>query len=149
MDKEKTIATIFLTSIASAFNILLVPVLLLVTVNIIDYITGLIAAYYRGDTLSSYKSFKGILKKIMQWLLVMVGFLMDILVNYSLQYAGIDFQIPFIISVLVAIWLVINEILSILENIIDIGVKLPPFLKPLAKKIRKDIEDIGKETKHD
>lgn len=149
MDKEKTIVTLFLTSIASAFNILLVPVLLLVTVNIIDYITGLIAAYYRGDTLSSYKSFKGILKKIMQWLLVMVGFLMDILVNYSLQYAGIDFQIPFIISVLVAIWLVINEILSILENIIDIGVKLPPFLKPLAKKIRKDIEDIGKETKHD
>ena len=33
-----------------------------------------------------------------------------------------------------------NEVISVLENMIDIGVKLPPFLMKLAKRIRSDIE---------
>ena len=42
---------------------------------------------------------------------------------------------------MVAIWLICNEIISILENISDIGVNLPPFLKPLIKNIQEQVED--------
>ena len=35
-----------------------------------------------------------------------------------------------------AVRLVVNEIISILEHIVDIGVKMPPFLLPLAKNMK-------------
>lgn len=37
-------------------------------------------------------------------------------------------------------WLVVNEIISILENMLDIGVRMPPFLLPVIKYIRKQVE---------
>ena len=38
-------------------------------------------------------------------------------------------------------WLVVNEIISILENMVDIGVDMPPFLLPIVKYIRKQVEE--------
>ena len=35
-------------------------------------------------------------------------------------------------------------VVSILENMIDIGVKMPPFLMPLVKYIKKQVEDKSK-----
>jgi phage-related holin len=40
---------------------------------------------------------------------------------------------------IVAIWLICNEIISILENMIDIGIDIPPFLQ--VKNIKKQMED--------
>lgn len=40
----------------------------------------------------------------------------------------------------VAIWLICNEIISILENINDIGVTLPPFLQPIVKNLKSQVE---------
>ena len=39
-----------------------------------------------------------------------------------------------------AIWLICNEIISILENINDIGVTLPPFLDPIVKNLKSQVE---------
>ena len=47
-------------------------------------------------------------------------------------------------ATIVAVWLVVNEIISILENLIDIGVKMPPFLMPIVKYIKKQVEDKAK-----
>ena len=69
---------------------------------------------------------------------------MDILINYAVECAGINITIPFIVATLVAVWLIVNEIISILENIIDIGVKIPPFLLPVVKYIKKQTEDKAK-----
>lgn len=41
----------------------------------------------------------------------------------------------------VAVWLIVNEIISILENMIDIGVEMPPFLLPLVKNIKNQVEE--------
>ena len=68
---DKTIKAL-ITSVASALSALLgvlyIPVLLMVVCNLIDYITGLIAAPYRDNGISSYKSLKGIAKKVCMWL---------------------------------------------------------------------------------
>lgn len=40
----------------------------------------------------------------------------------------------------VAIWLICNEIISILENINDIGVTLPPFLQPIVSNLKSQVE---------
>lgn len=141
MDKIKAFFIVVTSGIVSFLGTLAIPVFLLVGCNVIDYITGLIASKYRNEEISSYKGIRGIIKKVCQWLLILVGSWVDILINYALVQAGIDYKIPFIISIVVACWLVINEIISILENMLDIGVDMPPFLMPICKRIRKQTED--------
>lgn len=142
MEKVKVGVVAVVSALMSWLGILAVPVFLLVGCNLIDYATGLAAAKYRSDKkISSYKSIRGIIKKVCMWLLVFIGAFMDVLIQYAVDTAGIPLVVPFIVATVVAIWLVVNEIISILENMIDIGVTLPPFLMPLAKYIKKQVED--------
>lgn len=144
MDKVKTFLILVVSGLFDILGILAVPVFLLVGCNIMDYITGLLSAPYRKEEIKSYKSIKGITKKVCMWLLVIVGAWIDILINYTIHTAGIQLDIPYIVATLVAVWLVLNELISILENMIDIGVKMPPFLMPLVKYIKKQVEDKSK-----
>ncbi len=144
MNKAKIAVTAAVSALMGWLGILAVPVFLMVGCNVIDYATGLLAVPYRTETISSYKGIRGIIKKVCQWLLVLVGAWVDILINYAIECAGIDFAIPFVVATIVAVWLVVNEIISILENMLDIGVRMPPFLLPIVKYIRKQVEDKAK-----
>ena len=145
MDKIKTVLIVAVSIVMDFLGILAIPVFLMVGCNIIDYITGLMASKYREEQISSYKGIRGITKKVCMWLLVVVGSFIDVIINYAAQYMGIGFKIPFIVATFVAVWIVANEIISILENIIDIGINLPPFLMPLVRRIKKEIETIANE----
>ena len=46
-----------------------------------------------------------------------------------------------LVACVVAMWLICNEIISILENIQDMGVNIPAFMQPLVKHIRSQVED--------
>lgn len=144
MNKIKSIIVAFFAALASWLGILAIPVLILVLSNIIDYITGLVASKYREEYISSYKSFRGIAKKICMWLLVAVGALVDWLLIYAGKTVGITVPVAFIVACAVAIWLICNEFISILENIKDIGAPIPPFLQPLVKNVKKQVEDKAK-----
>ena len=141
MDKIKATVIAVISALMSWLGILAVPVFLLVGCNLIDYFTGLCAAKYRTENISSYKGIRGIIKKVCMWLLVLIGAWIDILINYAVECAGVRLTIPFIVATVVAVWLVVNEIISILENMIDIGVTMPPFLLPIVKYIKKQVED--------
>ena len=142
MDKIKTIVITGLSMLMSWMGSLAVPVFLLVGCNVLDYITGLFAAKYRPDGgISSYKSIRGITKKVCMWLLVIVGVFLDILIQYAVSCTGATLNIPFIASTVVAVWLVVNEIISILENMVDIGVTMPPFLMPIVRYIKRQVEE--------
>ena len=141
MYKVKVTVIAVISTLMSWLGILAVPVFLMVGCNVIDYVTGLLAVPYRTETVSSYKGIRGIIKKVCQWLLVLIGAWVDILINYAIECAGIEFTLPFVVATIVAVWLVVNEIISILENIVDIGVKMPPFLLPLIKNIRRVVEE--------
>lgn len=141
MNKIKTGFTAFFSALAGWFGILAIPVLILVLCNLIDYITGLVASKYRNETINSYKGFHGIVKKICMWLLVVIGALIDQLLLYAGKTVGITLPFTYLVACVVAIWLICNEIISILENIVDIGVELPPFLAPIVKNIKKQVEN--------
>ena len=143
MDKIKAVLIVVISAIMDLLGILAIPVFLMVGCNLIDYITGLMASKYREEQISSYKGMRGIIKKVCMWLLVVVGTMIDVLVKYAASTMGLNIQIPFIVATLVAVWIVVNEIISILENIIDIGVELPPFLLPIVKRIKKEVEEVG------
>ena len=148
MEKVKVIVIAIVSALMSWLGILAVPVFLLVGCNVIDYATGLFAAKYRTENISSYKGIRGIIKKVCMWLLVLVGAWIDILIRYTAECTGIGLNIPFIVATVVAVWLVVNEIISILENMIDIGVDMPPFLLPIVKYIKKQVEETTDLTDH-
>ncbi len=141
MAKVKVMLTAALSALMGWLGILAVPVFLMVGCNVIDYITGIWAAGYRTENVNSYKGIRGIIKKVCMWLLVVVGAWVDILVNYAVECAGVETSFPFVVATVVAVWLVVNEIISILENMIDIGVRMPPFLLPAVKYIKKQVEE--------
>ena len=141
MDKIKAVLTAVISALFGWLGILAVPVFLLVGCNIVDYITGLCAAKYRTEEISSYKGIRGIIKKVCMWLLIVVGWMIDILINYATQTVGLGITLPFVVATIVAAWLIVNEIISILENMVDIGAKIPPFLMPLVKNIKSKIEE--------
>ncbi len=141
MNKIKVLFTAVFSSLAGWLGILAIPMLILILSNLIDYGTGLTAAKYRNEVVSSYKGFRGIAKKICMWLLVAVGGMIDQLLIYAGKTIGVTLPITFLVACIVAVWLICNEIISILENIVDIGVELPPFLAPLVKNIKKQVED--------
>lgn len=134
-----TVTAVF-SFLSSLLGVLAIPVILLVVSNVIDYVTGLLAAKYRSQNIDSYVGLRGIVKKICMWLLVVVGAMVDELIFYSIQNVGVELPFSFLVACVVAIWLVCNEIISILENIDDIGVNLPPFLKELVKNLKHQVE---------
>lgn len=141
MDKIKAFLITIVGGFTSFLGILALPVILLVGCNIIDYVTGLMAAIPRNQSLDSYKGFRGIVKKVCMWLLVLVGVIIDWMLKYASHTIGITLPFTFFIACIVAIWLICNELLSILENIADIGVTLPTFLGKLVKYVKKQVEE--------
>ena len=144
-DKSQVWITMAVSAVMDFLGILAIPIFLMVGCNLIDYITGLIESKYRQEQINSYKGMRGIIKKVCMWLLVVVGAMVDVLIRYAAETMGLAIQIPFIVATLVAVWIVVNEIISILENMIDIGVELPPFLMPIVKRIKKEVEEVGED----
>ena len=141
MDKVKAAFVAAFSMIFGWLGILAVPVLILAGLNFTDYITGILASKRRNVLVTSDKGLWGIVKKIGMWILVGLGWAMDVLINYASQYVGLSIKLPFVVATIVAVWLICNEIISILENLLDIGVAMPPFLMPLAKMIKGQVED--------
>ncbi|TXR66955.1 holin family protein [Bacillus sp. AR18-7] len=88
----------------------------LVTMAIIDYLTGVIAAGFNGE-LKSKVGFKGIAKKVVLFLLVAAATQVDVIMgtNSAVREATIFLFIG-------------NELLSLLENAGRMGITLPSAL---------------------
>ena len=54
---------------------------------------------------------------------------------------GLDWRLDFLIASIVVIWLVINELISILENVAALGAPVPGFLQSLIKRLKVSVED--------
>lgn len=145
----KGILTVIFASISSFLGVLFIPMSLLLACNVIDYITGVMASAYRSDVIDSDKGIKGIAKKICMWLLVVVGAILDQLILYAGDVVGYALPFTFLFACVVAIWIVCNELISILENITDMGVAVPSFLLPVVEKIKKQAEDTASTESED
>lgn len=132
--------TAILAGLTAQMGTLAIPVYILVGLNVADYATGLYAAPYRGEKRNSTKGYHGIVKKICIWMLVWMGAAVDELMAYTANTVGVALPFHFLIASAVAVWLICNEIVSILENMGDIGVELPEFLMALVKWIQSSTE---------
>ena len=97
----------------------------LITVMVIDYLTGIASAIYNKE-LSSKIGFKGIIKKFCYLLVVALSVVIDNLLGQS----GL-------IRSLVIYFFVANDGLSIIENMAEMNVKLPQKLIDALEQIKK------------
>lgn len=128
--------------ITSWLGILATPIYILLLVMLIDYGTGLASAWIAG-TLNSKEGALGIIKKVGYGLLVVAGGVVDIVIDITTKQLGIDYKFPLFFALIVTLWLVLNELISILENLVEIGVPIPPFLNKIVSKLKGAIESKG------
>lgn len=140
MEKFKTIFISIGSAISSFFGVLFIPIILMVICNTLDFVTGIVAAHCKGEQVRSKVFYRGIAKKVGMWCLVLVGVLVDETIKYSIAQFGITFPFTFLIACIVAVWIICNELLSILENLDEIGVPMPAFLKKVIKYLQHSTE---------
>ena len=140
-DKIKITFVAVMTAVNGWLGVLAVPFYFLLLTNIVDYATGIMAAVYRGERVSSDVGFHGIAKKVCMWLLVLVGYITDFIVVQMGHTMHIEFGFDCLVALAVIFWLLANELISILENIADIGTPLPPFLTKLVELVKEKTED--------
>jgi len=140
-DKIKIAFVAVFTAVNGWLGALAVPFYFLLLTNIIDYATGIVAAVCRGERVSSDIGFKGIAKKVCMWLLVLAGHIVDFIIVEMGHTMQIEFGLNCLVALAVIFWLLANELISILENISDIGTPLPPFLTKLVEMVKEKSED--------
>ena len=141
----QTLATGMLASVVYDLHAAAVPVVLLVLVMAADYITGMISAW-KNRELSSREGLFGIVKKLCYLFAVGAAAVVDWLINVGFGMVGITFSVNMLFCVLVTIWLIINELISILENLNEIGVPIPKFLTSIVKRLKIAADSAAEET---
>lgn len=126
-------------AIAVYLNILLVPLIVLIVVMIIDYLSGMAQAYV-SHTLNSRIGVVGILKKVGYLATVAVAVIADYIISEALMLLGTDIKLSYYIGLVVTIWFIINELISILENLAEIGTPIPRFLTKIIKRLKVTVE---------
>ena len=122
---------------------ILFPVLTMLTVVILtDYFTGILSGKKEGN-INSKTGMWGIVKKLLYGVAVAVGMVVDWTILNVTSSLGINIPVATFFGLLVAIWLIINELISILENLTRLEVPLPPFLLKVVANFKVVVEKSG------
>lgn len=117
-----------LGAVVSFFTGLPPIIYVLLAVMTIDYVTGIMCGFMgkseKTETggLSSSEAFKGLLKKMLIILVVLLAALLDRAVAIG---AGVEFEA---VAGATCLWFIASEGMSILENAAKIGVPIPKVL---------------------
>ena len=117
--------------------------------NILDYVTGVVKARVKKVE-NSNKGITGIVKKVCYWILIGVSFLISYLLIELGSKLNINLNFIIFFGWFTLDCLIINEARSIIENLTEIGIKVPKFFKQ-GLKVYQDILDktINTETNKD
>ncbi|UTR14096.1 phage holin family protein [Salipaludibacillus sp. LMS25] len=95
---------------------------ILLTLVVIDYVTGLVAAGMSGD-ISSRVGLTGIARKIFIFVMVAVAHLVDkVLIEVGIESEALIFMAAIV-------FYIVNELISITENVGRIGLPVPKQVK--------------------
>lgn len=111
----------------------------LIAFVVIDYITGVMCAI-SDKTLSSEVGFKGICRKVLIFLLVGIGNIIDVQVLGS----------PSVLRTAVIFFYLSNEGVSLLENAAHLGLPIPAKLKEVLEQLhdRSEKEENSNDDEH-
>lgn len=96
--------------------------------NFVDYLTGYCKAKFYNKNESSAIGAKGIFKKVFYWVVIGVAFFVSYCFVYMGEIIGINLTFVQLFGWFTLATYLINEIRSILENLVEMNVKVPSFL---------------------
>lgn len=127
----------------------LFPVLLILAgMMVIDYLTGMLASKkealdYPEDLTcgwSSKKGAKGIIKKVGYLCVIAVAMVVDYIIANVAGSLGYEMPVTAIFGLLVAVWYLLNEMLSIIENAGRMGAPVPEWLERYIAVLKNKVE---------
>lgn len=145
LEKTNLIKSIFAAIsayLSSKLGILSPIIVMLIAVLITDYLTGMLSAF-QNNVLNSKTGLWGIVKKLLYWVAVAVGMIVDWTIINVAQAIDINIPMTTFFGLLVSIWLIINELISILENLMKLDVPLPTFLIKVVSNFKIAVENSG------
>ena len=95
--------------------------------NIIDWLTGWMKSYIARKE-NSVRGWKGVLKKLGYWMMILVAFSASYVFIDIGNTLGINLGITTLLGWFVLASLIVNEIRSIVENFVEAGFKVPEVL---------------------
>lgn len=120
--------------------------------NVMDFITRGIAARITKTT-NSEEGLIGIVKKFGYWMMILLAYIMSAIFMEIGETFGINLQISEFIGLAVLAALIVNEVRSILENLVDAGYNPPKILikglEAADKAVEKLSDEDSEETKND
>lgn len=135
----------------SKIGILLYVIFILAVMMCVDYLTGMLASKreaidHPDDPAygwSSAKGAKGIIKKVGYLCVISVAMVVDYIIRKAAIEVGLQINIKAIFGLMVAVWYLLNELLSIIENAGRMGAPVPDWLIRYISVLKNKIEDDG------
>ena len=116
--------------------------LLFLALNVIDCIYGY-AKSRATQTLSSEKGARGVLKKVSYWVIIAIAFSVSgFLISLGAQL-GVDLGFLQLLGWFVLAVYIINELTSIVENMVALGIDVPEIFVKGLNAVRTVVNDAG------
>lgn len=116
----------------------------LVALNIVDYVTGSIKAR-RFQRSSSVAGAQGIIKKVAIWIVIALSFYASFAIVMIGDIFGYNLHLAMSFGWLTLSMYLVNEMRSILENLVELDVEVPTFLVKGLDITKKMLEARAKE----
>lgn len=143
--------TAILAWLSARLGILLPVMCLLLVAMVMDYITGMLAS--KRESLehpndpaygwSSKRGAEGIIKKVGYLCIIAVAMIVDYIILHVAAGLGMEITLKAFFGLLVAVWYILNEALSIIENAGRMGAPVPSWLARYVVVLKNKIDDQG------
>ena len=144
----------FIAWLSAKMGILLPVMGVLMGMMVMDYITGMLAS--KREVLDhpddptygwcSRRGAEGIIKKVGYLCVIAVAMVVDYLILRVAAEAGFEVATKAFFGLLVAVWYVLNELLSIIENAGRMGAPVPEWLMKYVSVLKNKIDSQGDGT---
>ena len=138
----------FIAWLSAKMGILLPVMGVLMGMMVMDYITGMLAS--KREALDhpddpaygwcSRRGAEGIIKKVGYLCVIAVAMVVDYLILRVALEAGFEVATKAFFGLLVAVWYVLNELLSIIENAGRMGAPVPEWLMKYVSVLKNKID---------
>ncbi len=118
--------------------------LILAVFIVLDYATGILCGMLKNGGYNYKKGIRGIIKKLMYLVLILVTILLEYLIGMLIADGGLSIRVEGTITTAIYIYLIGTEGLSIIQNLIILGVPVPDFMIKIFGIIRDESGNLKK-----
>lgn len=144
-------AAAFLAWLSAKLGLLGPVLLILAGAMVLDYLTGMAASKYEALEhpedpsygWSSKRGAEGILKKFGYLCVIAVAMIVDYIILHVAAEVGITLSLKAFFGLLVTVWYILNELLSIIENAGRMGAPVPEWLTKYVAVLKNKIDSQG------